>query len=149
MAVFDPRNFGTRLQTVKLPTSTSNSLLFEDVDTGLLLVAGKGDGNISFFEFEDGVVHYLTEYKSNAPQNGLALLPKKSCNLQACEVIRVVKLSGTKVEPIRIEVPRSESSFFQEDLYPDTWDLQPTTTAGEWASGANVPRNVVSLNPGN
>ena len=122
-------------------------MLFEDVDNSLLFVAGKGDGNISFFEVDGSEIFPLSDYKSNTPQNGMCLLPKKVCNVLSCEIARFMKLSGTRVEPIRIEVPRQESSFFQDDLYPDTWDLKPTMNASEWAGGANNQRNLVSLEP--
>lgn len=149
LAAFDPRKLGERLSTHKLPSSSSTSMLFEDCDNSILFVAGKGDGSILFFEIESDspCIHPLSEYKSNTPQNGMTLLPKKSCNVQACEIARVLKLSGTRVEPIRIEVPRQESSFFQDDIYPDTWDLKPTMNASEWVGGANGARNLVSLDP--
>ena len=40
-----------------------------------------------------------------------------------------------------------QSQFFQDDLFPDTWDRQPTMSAGEWASGGNNPRGSYSLAP--
>lgn len=150
LSAFDPRKLGSALTTYKLPTSTSTSMLFEDPDNSLLFVAGKGDGSINFFEIESAssdCIHPLSDYKSNTPQNGLALLPKQCCNVMACEIARFYKLSGTRVEPIRIEVPRQESSFFQDDIFPDTWDLKPTMNASEWAGGANNARNLVSLEP--
>ena len=149
LAAYDPRNLSDRLATHKLPSSSSTSMLFEDPDNSLLFVAGKGDGSINFFEIESDApcIHTLSDYKSNTPQNGMTLLPKSCCNVKNCEIARVLKLSGTRVEPIRIEVPRQESSFFQDDLYPDTWDGQPTMSANEWAKGANTARNTVSLEP--
>jgi len=149
LAAYDPRNLAERLNTTKLPSSSSTSMLFEDADNQLLFVAGKGDGSINAYEIESDApcIHPLSDYKSNTPQNGMAILPKSSCNIQACEIVRFLKLSGTRVEPIRIEVPRQESSFFQDDIFPNTWDLQPTMSANEWAKGANNPRNLVSLDP--
>jgi len=149
LAAYDPRNLGERLHTHKLPSSSSTSMLFQDSDNSILFVAGKGDGSIHFFEIESAApcIHPLSDYKSNTPQNGMCLLPKQSCNVQSCEIARFLKLSGTRIEPIRIEVPRQESQFFQDDIFPDTWDLKATSSASEWASGANNPKNRVSLDP--
>jgi len=147
LAVYDPRNFSDRIATAILPASSSTCLLFEDVDNSLLFVAGKGDGNITYFEVANDApfAHELSQYKSNTPQNGLALLPKSAVNVRNCEIVRFLKLSGTKVEPIRVEVPRSESNFFQEDIYPPTWDGKATMTSSQWQSGANNARNLTSL----
>merc|ERR1712137_305301 len=149
LAVFDPRKLGARLASSKLGSSSSTSMLFEDPDNSLLFVAGKGDGTINFFEVtsDAGCLHPCSEYKSNTPQNGLALLPKSSVKVDTCEIDRFLKLSGTRVEPIRIQVPRQESSFFQEDIFPDTWDGRATMNASEWSSGANNARNLRSLDP--
>lgn len=149
LAIYDPRSIKTRLATYKLPTSSSTSMLFEDPDNNLLFVAGKGDGSILFFEVTNDApcVHPCSEYKSNTPQNGMVMLPKSVCKVETCEIGRFLKLSGTRVEPIRIQVPRQESSFFQEDLFPDTWDLKSTMKASQWQSGANNARNLVSQDP--
>jgi len=149
LAVFDPRNLKARIHTEKLDPSSSTMFLFEDRDTGLLFVAGKGDGNIGFFEVtnEASFLYNVGNYKSNSPQNGLALMSKFSTKVMNCEIVRFLKLSGNRAEPIRLEVPRQQNQFFQDDLFPPTWDLHPTMSASEWANGANNPRNTVSLQP--
>jgi coronin-1B/1C/6 len=149
LAVYDPRNTSSRVSTVRLSASSSSMLLFADEDSSLLFVAGKGDSTISYFDVtnEPIGVHTLTEYKSNTPQNGLTLLPKSVCNVKNCEIARFLKLSGSRAEPIRFEVPRQQSHFFQDDLYPDTWDRKASISASQWASGNNGSRNLVSVKP--
>ena len=147
--MYDPRNTSSRVQTVRLSASSSAMLLFADEDSNLLFVAGKGDSTINYFDItnEPIGVHTLSEYKSNTPQNGLTLLPKAVCNVRNIEIARFLKLSGSRAEPIRFEVPRQQSSFFQDDLYPDTWDRKPSVSASGWASGNNGSRNFVSIRP--
>lgn len=148
LASFDPRNMSARMHTEKLSSSSSAVMMFSDEDCNLLFLAGKGDSSITYFEVTSDApgVHLLSEYKSNTPQNGLALLPKTACNVNKCELARFLKLSGTRVEPIRFEVPRQQSdNFFQDDLYPPTSDRKATMTAGEWQSGANTPQGTIDM----
>eukprot|EP01094_Clydonella_sp_ATCC50884_P029598 TRINITY_DN931_c0_g1_i3.p1 TRINITY_DN931_c0_g1~~TRINITY_DN931_c0_g1_i3.p1 ORF type:complete len:427 (+),score=156.24 TRINITY_DN931_c0_g1_i3:86-1282(+) len=147
--VYDPRNLSARLSEHKLPAGSSVMHLMFDEDTGVLFVAGKGDGNILMFEVAEDApfVHSLIDYKSTTPANGVCMLPKSHCDVMKCEIRRILKLSGKRVEPIRFEVPRSQTGFFHDDLFPPTWDHQPTMSSGEWAAGANNARNMVSLEP--
>jgi len=146
----DPRNMSSKLVVQALDSSSSTLLPYYDNDLGIMYLAGKGDGNIRYFEItdEDPYVHYLNEYKSKDPQSGLAALPKQMCDVMKCEVMRFLKLTPQgSVVPVRFEVPRIENVYFQEDLYPDTWDLQSSMTASEWVEGAKTPGNLVNLNP--
>jgi len=149
LALYDPRNLKGRLHTEKLENSSSALMLFADEDVNLLYVAGKGDGTIRYYEVgaEAPGLHYLNEFKAKTPQNGLSLLPKSLNNVMAVETARFLKLSGNRVEPIVFTVPRQQTTFFQDDLFPPTWDRQPTATAAEWLAGANNQRNLISLAP--
>jgi len=77
----------------------------------------------------------------------LTLLPKSVCNVRSCEIARFLKLSGSRAEPIRFEVPRQQSHFFQDDLYPDTWDHKASINGSSWGNGNNGSRNYVSVRP--
>jgi hypothetical protein len=107
--VYDPRNMSSKLHVQKLTASSSIMHILHDEDTNVMFVAGKGDGNIMMFEAVDSApfLHELPEYKSKTPQNGICMLPKTCTNVMNCEVVRLLKLSGTRVEPIRFEVPRA------------------------------------------
>jgi len=130
---------------------TSTLMPFADQDNNLIFLAGKGDGNIRFYEItnEDPYIHYLSEFKSKDPQSGLAVLPKQSLDVMKCEIMKFLKLTPNgNVVSIRFEVPRTDNQFFQEDIFPDTFDGKPSMTAAEWFGGANTPANLVSLDPG-
>ncbi len=81
---------------------------FFDNDTNVLFLAGKGDGNIRYYEIVDDApyIHYLSEFKSNVPQRGMCMLPKRAVNVSECEIVRVLKLGVKLVEPISFQVPR-------------------------------------------
>ena len=75
---------------------------FYDADTSMLYLAGKGDGNIRYYEWSDDEkgLYLLSEYKSSDPQRGLAFLPKRAVNISEVEVARGYKVHPTFVEPI-------------------------------------------------
>ena len=102
-----------------------------DPDTGMVYVAGKGDGNVRYYEVitEAPWVCYLSQFISGAPQKGFGILPKRGVDVLSCEVFRMYKLHATKdlVEPISMIVPR-KSDTFQEDIYPETAAPTPALT---------------------
>lgn len=108
---------------------------FWDDGTQCLYLAGKGDGNIRYFEYEHDKLEYLSEYRSSDPQRGIAFLPKRGVNLHENEITRAFKtVNDSYIEPISFIVPR-RAEVFQEDVYPPTFGLKPAMTAAEWFDG--------------
>jgi len=151
-SLWDPRNFETPLATENIDTSSGILMPFYDTDTGVLFLAGKGDGNIRYYEItnDDKYVYYLSEYKSNVPQRGVAALPKRAVNVSECEIMRLYKVSGDGkvIEPISMQVPRKGTDIFQDDLFPDCYAGEPSLSAADWAAGQNAEPKLRSLAPG-
>uniref|UniRef100_A0A669PEU5 Coronin n=1 Tax=Phasianus colchicus TaxID=9054 RepID=A0A669PEU5_PHACC len=124
---------------------------FYDADTHMLYLAGKGDGNIRYYEIgsEKPYLSYLMEFRSPAPQKGLGVMPKHGLDVSACEVFRFYKLVTLKglIEPISMIVPR-RSETYQEDIYPMTPGTEPALTPDEWLSGVNRDPILMSLKEG-
>ncbi|XP_065415220.1 coronin-2B isoform X4 [Chrysemys picta bellii] len=124
---------------------------FYDADTHMLYLAGKGDGNIRYYEIstEKPYLNYLMEFRSPAPQKGLGVMPKHGLDVSACEVFRFYKLVTLKglIEPISMIVPR-RSETYQEDIYPMTPGIEPALTPDEWLSGMNRDPILMSLKEG-
>ena len=82
----------------------------------MVYLAGKGDGNVRYYEVatDDSKPHvfYLSQFISGAPQRGFGILPKRGCDTSQCEIFRFYKLHATKdlVEPI--SMVRSKSNHF-------------------------------------
>ncbi|XP_055012112.1 coronin-2B-like isoform X5 [Boleophthalmus pectinirostris] len=125
---------------------------FYDPDTNMLYLAGKGDGNIRYYELsgEKPFLRFLTEFRSLLPQRGLGVMPKRGLNIKTCEVYRFYRLICVKdlVEPVSMIVPRKEPGIFHEDLYPPTAGNQAAMTAQEWLAGVNRGPILMSLKPG-
>ena len=108
---------------------------FWDDGTQCLYLAGKGDGNIRYFEYENDKFEYLSEYKSSDPQRGIAFVPKRGVNMHENEVTRAYKtVNDNYIEPISFIVPR-RSETFQEDIYPPALGLKPAVSSEEWFEG--------------
>ena len=104
---------------------------FHDPDTHMVYVAGKGDGNVRYYEVLDEApwASYLNQFISGAPQKGFGIMPKRGIDVTACELFRMYKLHATKdvVEPVSMIVPR-KSNMFQDDIYPETAAPEPALT---------------------
>ncbi|KFY83934.1 hypothetical protein V498_07875 [Pseudogymnoascus sp. VKM F-4517 (FW-2822)] len=111
---------------------------FWDDGTQCLYLAGKGDGNIRYFEYENDKFEFLSEYKSGDPQRGLAFMPRRGINLHENEVMRAYKtVADSYIEPISFVVPR-RAEVFQSDIYPPAVGSKPGVSASEWLSGKSA-----------
>ncbi|KAF0294879.1 Coronin-2B [Amphibalanus amphitrite] len=147
-AVWDERRLDEPLRRENIDSSSGILYPFYDPDTRVLFLAGKGDGNIRYYEIVDESpwCHYLNQYISGSPQRGLGVLTKRAVDTRRCEIYRFFKLHATKdiCEPLSMIVPR-KSDQFQEDIYPDTAAPTPAMTAEEWIAGHNKPPVLMSL----
>ncbi|KAL9127204.1 MAG: hypothetical protein Q9217_003877 [Psora testacea] len=108
---------------------------FWDEGTQCLYLAGKGDGNIRYFEYQNDKFEFLSEYKSSDPQRGVAFLPKRGVNVHENEVMRAFKtVNDSYIEPISFIVPR-RAEVFQDDIYPPAVGLKPAMSKREWFDG--------------
>ncbi|ORY69802.1 uncharacterized protein BCR38DRAFT_334411 [Pseudomassariella vexata] len=108
---------------------------FWDDSCHCLYLAGKGDGNIRYFEYENDKFEFLSEYKSGDPQRGIAFLPKRGVNVHDNEVMRAFKtVNDSYIEPISFTVPRRAETF-QSDIFPPAVGMKPAVSAQEWLSG--------------
>lgn len=111
--------------------------IYDDA-TCTLYLAGKGDGNIRYYEYENDVLHELSQYASTDAQRGFAAAPKTSVNIKENEILKCYKtVNDSSIEPVSFIVPR-KSEVFQEDIYPDAPSDKPALTALEWFGGKDV-----------
>lgn len=106
--VWDFKNLSAPLKELSIDNASGMLIPVFDGDTNVLYLAGKGDGNIRYYEWidDDKGLHYLAEYKSSEPQRGIGFLPKRACTINEVEVMRAFKVHTTMVEPISFKVPR-------------------------------------------
>jgi len=148
-SLWDPRSMDKPVHTENIDTAAGILMPFYDNDTNVLYLAGKGDGNIRYYELVDEApyIYFLSEYKSATPQRGMGWVAKTSVDTSTCEIARLLKLTASAVEPISFNVPR-KSDIFQDDLYPPTFSGEPSLSSAEWFSGKTAEPKLVSLSPG-
>lgn len=118
---------------------------FWDEGTNCLYLAGKGDGNIRYYEYENDKFEYLSQYSSPDPQRGVAFMPKRGVNLHETEITRAYKtVNDQYIEPISFIAPRRAEAF-QSDIYPPCTGTKPATTAAEWFRGKDGIPPKISL----
>ncbi|KAF3482649.1 coronin-1C [Arthroderma uncinatum] len=139
LALWDVRAAREPINGFKVLDSISGVCMpFWDQGTQCLYLAGKGDGNIRYFEYQNDKFEYLSEYKSGDPQRGVAFMPKRGINMHENEVVRAYKtVNDTYIEPISFIVPR-RAEVFQDDIYPPTTGLSPAMSSSEWFAGKDA-----------
>jgi len=146
--IWDPRNLEQPIKTEAVDQGTGTMIPHFDEDTNILYLAGKGDGNIRYYEVIDENPHIfkLSEYRTNVPAKGVAFVPKRGLKHMKCETMRILKLTSNAIEPLSFTVPR-KSEAFQEDLFPPTFAGLPAMSSAEWLDGLDKECPKMSLNP--
>jgi len=149
VAVWDPANFSKALVQLNIDNSSGIIAPFYDDGSNVVFLAGKGDGNIRYYEVvdDDKVLYSLDQYSSTVPQQGVCALPKVGVDVNSNEIMRLYKATQNQVEPISFKVPR-KSDVFQEDLFPDAPSEEPALTSDEWQSGKTSAPKLRSLQQG-
>lgn len=152
LSLWDQRNLAKPLASRVLDSQFGVLTPHYDADTDVIAVNGRGDGNVRFFEVTDAkpFLHLLTEYQSTSPFADIDFLPKASVDVRACEIMRVIRVTGSPpstVERIQFTVPRTRMEFFQDDIFPPTRSNEPAATAEEWIAGKKCEIKTVSMQP--
>lgn len=130
MFLWDVTQLTKPIRTVSLDSSNGIIMPFWS-DNNIVFLAGKGDGNIRYYELESDELHYLSEYKSIEPQSGMAFLPRRALNVDENEIARAYKVSPPTIHPVSFYVPR-KSEAFQADIFPPARSAEPSLTADEF-----------------
>ncbi|KAF8159215.1 microtubule binding protein [Crassisporium funariophilum] len=134
------------VKTISLDQSAGVVMPFW-TDNNILFLAGKGDGNIRYYEYESDSLFALDEHKSSEPQRGMCFLPRRALNVTDCEIARAYKVHGSSIEPIAFIVPRKADSF-QSDIFPPAASIEPSLNASEFFNGKVASLNLISLADG-
>jgi len=147
LKIWDSRKMG-ELSSQDIDQAAGVIMPFYDEDVNVLYLAGKGDGNIRYYEIvdEDPWQFSIGDFKTNTPCRGVAMLPKRVCRTADCEVTRMLKLCTSSVEPLSFIIPR-KSELFQADLYPDCRSNKAALKAADFFGGKDHAPLLMSLDP--
>jgi len=141
--LYDPRNLGQYVHRTGIDSANGLLQPYYDEDTEILFVSGKGDGSIRYYEVElegpsNVMVHFISQYSSNEPAATCGFLPKRGCDVNTNEIVRVYKITGQAnnqiLQPISFKVPR-KSDLFQDDIFPPCRSDEPALTKEQWLGG--------------
>ncbi|XP_074454500.1 coronin-7 isoform X2 [Larus michahellis] len=147
--LWDTRRFSGAMLTVALDTSPGAAIPLYDADTGLLVLAGKGENLLYCFEVAPAqpALTQVTQCRTEGSTRGLATVPRLALDVMACEVLRVLQLTDTALVPVSYLVPRKSTQDFHEDLFPDCTGTLPASGAQAWWAGDSQQVRRVSLHP--
>lgn len=111
-----------------------------------------GDGNVRFYEVvpeeePKKMVVYLSQYSSNDSGAAYNAAPKRACDVNANEIMRIYKVTGTQAQPLQFTVPR-KSELFQDDIFPPCRSDEPALSTDAWLAGENATPKLKSLEGG-
>ncbi|XP_021574766.1 coronin-7 isoform X1 [Carlito syrichta] len=146
--LWDTRLISSALTSLTLDTSPGSLMPLLDPDSGLLVLAGKGESQLYCYEvvLQQPALSPVTQCVLENVLQGAALVPRRALAVMGCEVVRVLQLSNTAIIPISYHVPRKAVEF-HEDLFPDTPGCVPASDPNTWWAGSNQQVQKVSLNP--
>ncbi|KAI8930260.1 hypothetical protein BC831DRAFT_499742 [Entophlyctis helioformis] len=154
--IYDASNLGTPLSSTTLDTSPALLLPTYDQDTGLLVLAGRGESVIPFYDMlvesteSAAKPVFLTRYSApnGVQQTSLVLLPKRTCDVRAIEVLKGYRLTPNGIESISFTVPRLQKEYFQDDIFKPTRNVEKAAvTADAWVGGASGELDWIDLRP--
>jgi len=150
--IYDVKNLSSPLLgPVNLDNQAGMIMPFYDEDSDLIFLPAKGDGALRYYEFEDKgekpEVHFCSQYSSNDPTAAIGSMPKRGVDVNTCEIMKLFRVQGTKLEPLSFKVPR-KSDLFQEDIFPDCRSDEPSLNAQQWFGGENAKPKTKSLQGG-
>jgi hypothetical protein len=148
MALFDPKDMSAPLGSAEQGASNSIINPFYDPDTGVAFLAGKGDGNIMFYEIskEAPYFHFLNAYRSSEPQVHTSVWPGRLCS-PLCSPLKVFSLVLVFC-PRQFYMQNSCYSallsrwcgiFFLQSVCCPVWYRRVAQTCGGCEEGGNLP----------
>eukprot|EP01103_Thecamoeba_quadrilineata_P012635 TRINITY_DN32_c1_g3_i1.p1 TRINITY_DN32_c1_g3~~TRINITY_DN32_c1_g3_i1.p1 ORF type:complete len:1186 (+),score=292.57 TRINITY_DN32_c1_g3_i1:96-3653(+) len=148
ISLWDTKDITKPYTTVAIDIDSSILYPYYEPGIGVMFLSGKGN-SIYYYEVnsEAPFVHLLNKFQTPTTHSAVGLLPKRVCDFQACEIARFIRLTQTTVETVGFHVPRKNEQYFQEDLYLDVPNNQPSLTAAQFLSGKNGKKITVNLKP--
>ncbi|XP_060116641.1 coronin-7 [Heteronotia binoei] len=147
--LWDTRAFGGSLASVTLDASPRVLMPLFDLDTGLLVLMGKGEDVLFCYEVlpAQPALAEVSQCRTESKAHGIARVPKLGLDVLACEVMRVLQLTDSAIVPVSYTVPRKSTQEFQEDLFPCCAGNVPAASAQAWWAGDNSQVQRLSLHP--
>ena len=102
----------------------------------LLFILGRGEGNIHYYDLNEGTIKPCNDYASSNPASAYALFETKCMDYNKCELVRFAKASDNYIEYLSFYYPKKNPQY-DPNIYPFCYLGEPALTCEEWLSGQN------------
>jgi hypothetical protein len=102
----------------------------------LLFILGRGEGNIHYYDLNDGTIKPCNDYASSNPGSAYAIFDTKCMDYNKCEMVRFAKASVNYIEYLSFYFPKRNPGY-DPNIYPPCYLGEPSLTSDEWLSGQN------------
>eukprot|EP00842_Homolaphlyctis_polyrhiza_P000099 jgi/Hompol1/108/HPOL_002021-RA len=149
--IYNSNDLAGTASTTAIDTSPSLLVSHYDDDTGILMLAGRGESAVQFYDLlTDTKPTLLTRFTvpSGTQQVSILPVPKRFCDVRAIEVLKCHRLTNTSIETVSFTIPRQNRELFQDDIFVPTKDIERAALdVGEWLSGRAANLSRINLQP--
>jgi coronin-7 len=124
--------------TVLLDVSPSSLIPYYDTDTKVLMLVGRGESTVLFYDLKNDPV-FLNKQSFSSITLGISILPKFTVDVKNVEIIKGYRMNATGVEMISVTVPRIKKEYFQDDIYCPSVDFLSSCIPVKDFIGGSVP----------
>ena len=138
MKLCDIRNIkdDTPTQTFTIDHQSGIPTPYFDKDIKILFVFGRGEGNMHYYDLNEGNIRPCNDYLSSEPTTSVVMFEKKCMDYKKCELDRFAKYTGKTIQYLSFYYPKRVPEF-EEALYPPTFSGEAALSLNEWVSGTN------------
>ena len=138
MKLWDIRNIkdDTPTQTFTIDHQSGIPTPYFDKDIKILYVFGRGEGNMHYYDLNEGNIRPCNDYLSSEPTTAVVMFEKKCMDYNKCELDRFAKYTGKTIQYLSFYYPKRIPEF-EEALYPPTFSGEAALSLNEWVSGTN------------
>ena len=124
------------LQTHTIDHQSGIPTPYFDKDIKILYVFGRGEGNMHYYDLNEGNIRPCNDYLSSEPTTAVVMFEKKCMDYNKCELDRFAKYTGKTIQYLSFYYPKRNPEF-EEALYPPTFSGEASLSYNEWVNGNN------------
>ena len=138
MKLWDTRNIKDQSpkETYTIDHQSGIPTPYFDKDLKILFVFGRGEGNMHYYDLNEGNIRPCNDYLSSEPTTSVVMFEKKCMDYNKCELDRFAKYTGKTIQYLSFYYPKRVPEF-EEALYPPTFSGEAALSLNEWVSGTN------------